>query len=294
MFRVLNINSHSAIRVIPWLDPPGSLIAAGTQVDKRRQKETVIVSRIRGCFSWHRHIHHTCFFSERGCLSCASVPSVLLLCGVLCPLWISDYLSHKMHCTGSLAEWAAWTMRRGHQRRIERRREDTCRADITLISIHMRKSSRGHIWKPSGAAVQELSSGWASLAFYALLRTPREEGGANSHTQDCAPVCTVAVCEHLCPPVNITSLQTKCVISLFIIEHPHMGGWKRQWPHLLKPPFSWCLRQGCTKLKNWFPFHLWVWIWIKLAPPHRKNIQHKQNILGNEVSFHPGPPKLMS
>jgi len=57
-------------------------------------------------------------------------------------------------------------MRRGQQRRTERRREERthAKADIMLISIHMRKSSRGHIWKLSGAAVQELSSGWASLA----------------------------------------------------------------------------------------------------------------------------------
>jgi len=227
MLRVLNINSHSAIRVIPWLDPPGSLIAAGTQVDKRRQKETVIVCRIRGCFSWHRHIPHTCFFFLNGVV--CHVPLFHLCCcyvGVYVPF---EYVTISLiKCTLCLSWFISRIscIRTAKENGEEKRGEDTCKSWHNAdFNPHEKKQPRPHLEAERGSSARaELRLGFTGpqahahfMRCWGLLR--RKEG--QIHKLRAAPVCTVAICGHLCPPVNITSLQTKCVISVFSLQHSH-------------------------------------------------------------------------
>ncbi len=155
-------------------------------------------------------------------------------------------------------------MRRGQQRRTERRKEKrTLCKDIMLISIHTRKSHWGHIWRQSGAAVQELSSGWASLDHKHMpIFCPVEDSwrrssvrlhpGTHIHTQTLYCLYNGYLWTSLPSRQynSVPSLQIKCVMSVFIVEHPCMGGWKSQWTIFFKPLFSLCQHKGCTKLKN--------------------------------------------
>ncbi len=147
----------------------------------------------------------------------------------------------------------------------EKGEEDTVQRHNADFNPHEKKPLRPHLEteRGSGAAVQELSSGWASLDHKHMpIFCPVEDSwrrssvrlhsGTHIHTQTLyclySGYLRTSLPSRQCN--SVPSLQIKCVMSVFIVEHPCMGGWKSQWPNFFKPLFSVCQHKGCTKLKN--------------------------------------------
>lgn len=134
-------------------------------------------------------------------------------------------------------------MRRGQQRRTERRREDTVQSWHNAdFNPHEKKATE----VTSGSRAGQRCKSWAEAGlhwttstcpFSAPLRTPGEGGEAHTHTQCCSWLycgclrTSLPSSQHNSAP----STQIKCVYYWHTIAHPHMGGWKHQWPRLSPP-----------------------------------------------------------